>query len=89
MNNTLGDVHTKYMSFEVRRCVNTTENGRWCKGDEEIDEYLSKASIEFWSLQKRVDMQKYHEAPLYEIMELEGKKLLNVDHIQTTIALLD
>ena len=79
--NTLGDMHTKYMSFEIRRCLNSTENNNWCRSDYEIDEYLKTASVEFWTLQTRVDMNKYDEAPLYTIMEFEGKKMLNEEHL--------
>ena len=65
MWHTLGDMHSKYVSFEVRRCVNSTENGNWCHPDEEIDEYLKNASIEFWTVQTKVDMKKIDEAPLF------------------------
>ena len=34
-------------------------------------------------------MSKYDEAPLYQIMELEDKLLLNANNIQISNALLD
>ena len=80
LQNTLGDSFTKYVSFEIRRCVNTTENNNWCHEDEEIDEYLAKTSIEIWTIQTKVDMSKYDEPPLYRIMTLENKKLLNREY---------
>ena len=65
MQGTLGDMYVRYMSFEVKRCVNTTENGNWCHPDWEIDEFLEKSSIEIWTIQTKVDMSKYDEPPLY------------------------
>lgn len=56
LQNTLGSMISKYLSFEVRRCVNTTENGNWCHSPQEIDDYLSKSSVEFWTIQTHVDM---------------------------------
>lgn len=72
---------TKFMSFEVQRCVNTTENNGQCRPDSEIDEYLNKASIEIWTIESKVDMNKYKEVPLYRIMEFQGRKLLNVGYL--------
>lgn len=68
---------TKYMSFEVRRCVNSAENNFSCHSDEEIDEYLKKTSVELWTIQRKVDFSKYDEEPLYYQMTLEAKQLLN------------
>lgn len=49
LKNTLGASIAKYMTFEIKRCVNTTENNNWCHHDWEIDEYLTKAIIELWT----------------------------------------
>lgn len=73
-----------YLTFEVNRCTNTSENKNWCHPDYEIDEYLAKASIETWTIEKRVDMNKYYEEPSYCIMELHDKKLLNQKYLQST-----
>lgn len=89
LQNKLGDTITKYLTFEIRRCVNTTENNNWCHEDEEIDVYLRKASIELWTIEKRVDMSKYFQMPLYMIMQVHEKKLLSDANIQESAILLD
>ena len=89
LENKLGDSVTQYLTFEIRRCVNSTENNNWCHEEEEIDLYLSKASIELWTIEKRVDMSKYDEAPLYKAMQVHEKKLLSDSNIKITAILLD
>ena len=42
-----------------------------------------------WSLQTKVDMNKYDKAPLYNIMALEEKRLLDRDYYQNSNAILD
>ena len=77
LQNKLGDSVTQYLTFEITRCVNSTENNNQCHEDEEIDEYLNKASIELWTIEKRVDMSKYDKAPIYQVMQVHEKKLLS------------
>lgn len=71
---------TKYITFEVRRCVNTTENNNWCHPDYEIDEYLTSAAIEVWTIEKNVDMSNYYSEPSYMIQKLQVKYLLNREY---------
>lgn len=61
--------------------MNTTQNNNWCHPDWKIDEYLSKASVELWTIQAKVDLSKYDEPPVYYITELEEKKMLNKGYL--------
>ena len=89
LQNKHGDHFTKYLTFEVKRCENTPENNNWCHEEAEIDEFLEKASIEIWTVETKVDMSLYDKAPVYHIMSLKTKKMLNIPYLQQTDALLD
>lgn len=89
LQNTLGNSYTKYLTFEIRRCVNSTENNNWCHPDEKIDAYLSTGSIELWTIQTKVDFNKYSEAPLYGFLQLQDKKMLDQNYLQIINILAD
>jgi len=56
----------KSIIFSVSKCIDN------CASDSEIKEFLKDVTVDFWTIQQKMDVSNYDGNPSYKVMDLLG-----------------
>jgi len=59
--------------------VNTTDNLNFCKSPEAIDEYIKDISVDYWTVENRMDLTEFNSEPYKREMRILGQQILKKD----------
>ena len=61
----------KSIIFSVSKCIDN------CASDSEIKEFLKDVTVDFWTIQQKMDVSNYDGNPSYKVMDLLGQHVLS------------
>ena len=70
---------TGFVTFRIDRC-GTTIKDQDCADDKAIDDFIYGLQVDSWAIFSKVDFSKYGQTPVYRVMEVFARTLMERNH---------